>query len=120
MSYKNNSGLTVARILYPIALLALILFVAMAFQLGQVLRDRTALHEARAQQDQPFEDTQKVRTQLDALAVGTLKLAQAGNKNAKTIINQLKEMGITVRLPEAAANAPAGTTGSSAALPSKP
>jgi len=52
----------------------------LAFQMTQSLRDRDALHQAKAQQDKPFEDVQKLQSSAYALALGTRKLADGGDK----------------------------------------
>ncbi len=111
----NDNKVTPAHLLLPLSLLAFVVFVFLAFQTSQILRDRDAMHEARGRQDKPLEDAQRVQAQLDALALGTLKLSQQGNKDAKTIIDRMKQLGITVN-----ANAPVGGATSTPATDAAP
>jgi hypothetical protein len=93
---SSKNSLTAAHVLFPLSLLAFVIFMLMAFQASQILRDRDALHAAKTQQDKPLEESQKLQTQLDALAIGTKKLAEQGDKNAQSIIDRMKQLGITV------------------------
>ncbi len=98
MSSKDFK-VSVSNILLPLLLIAFTLFLMLAFQMTQIMRDREVLHQAKTQQDKPLEDVQKLQAQLSALALGTKKLADGGDKNAQTIIAQLKQAGITVGEP---------------------
>lgn len=110
MASKDNFKITAGQLIFPVSLIAFVVFIMLAFQTSQLLRERDALHAAKAQQDKPVEESQKVQTQLDALAVGTKKLADQGNKSAETIIERMKQAGITVNgAPGAKATAPAAT-----------
>jgi len=102
----TTKPLTVSHILFPLSLLAFVIFLMMAFQTSQILRDRDALHIAKDQQNKPLEESQKLQTQLDALAVGTQKLAGQGDKNAQAIIDRMKQLGIVVNMPKSDASAP--------------
>jgi len=119
-----NGKVTVAQILLPVSLVAFVLFLLLAFEFTQVMRDRSAMRQAMAQQDKPVEEVQRVQTQLNALAIGTQKLADNGDSNAKGIIERMNKLGITVKMPPlggavapsdeegaAAAAAPAAPTG---------
>jgi hypothetical protein len=107
----KDGKITVAQVLVPLSLVAFILFIMLAFQTSQILRDRDVLHQQKSRQDKPMEDTQKVQAQLDALAVGTKKLAEGGNKSAQAIIARMKQMGITVNETKGGATpAPAAST----------
>ncbi|MBV8061093.1 MAG: hypothetical protein JO253_06170, partial [Alphaproteobacteria bacterium] len=74
------------------------------------------LQSVKSQQDKPLEETTKVQAQLNALALGTKKLADGGDKDAQTIITRMKQAGINI-----GENAPAGTAAAPAApaLPGK-
>ena len=98
MSSKDFK-VTTSNIMLPLVLVAFTLFLSLAFQMTQVMRDREALHQVKTQQDKPLEDVQKLQAQLSALALGTRKLADGGDPNAKAIIAQLKQAGITVGAP---------------------
>jgi|GEM_PF-1208022 hypothetical protein len=91
-----NGKVTIGQVLFPVSLVAFVLFIMLAFQMTQIMRDREAMHQAKAQQDKPIEDAQKVQTQLSALALGTKKLADKGDKDAKGIIDRMSKLGITV------------------------
>lgn len=119
MSSKNN-GFGSGSTLLPVGLLALVVFISIAFQTTQVFRDRSMLHQIKAQQDKPLEEARRVNVQLTALAQGTLKLAQQGDKNAQGIIDRLKKAGVNIEPPkaDAAATAPAAPP-AHVAMPSK-
>jgi hypothetical protein len=121
---SKNGNLTAAQVLFPIGLLSLVIFLATAFQTTQVFQARAVLHQAKASQEKPIEDARRLQAQLDALAVGTLKLAQKGDKNAQGIIDQLKKLGITVAAPKAETTGSAGPRATPEhehiAMPSKP
>ncbi|MFY9287683.1 MAG: hypothetical protein WAO98_04185 [Alphaproteobacteria bacterium] len=109
---SNKDGkISVTQVLVPVGIVSFVLFIMLSFQMSQILRDRQNLQAAHMNQSKAFEEAQKVQTQLDALAVGTQKLAGKGNKNAKAIIDRMKKLGITVNdnaaLPAPAADAPA-------------
>lgn len=103
---SKDDKVTVAQVLFPVSLIGFVLFLFLAFQTSQLLNERESLHQARAQQDKPLEDAQKVGAQLNALAVGTLKLSQAGNKDAQGIIDRMKQLGITVTPPSTTGTTP--------------
>jgi hypothetical protein len=107
-SIVPNGKITVAQILLPTTLVAFALFLMLSFQMTQVLRDRDALHQAKAQQEKPLEDAQKVQTQLDALVKGTQNLAEKGDKKAKGIVDKLIKLGVLPN-PNAATAAPGAT-----------
>jgi len=103
-----NGKVTINQLLLPVTLVAFVIFMMVAFQFTQILQDRGAMQQAKAQQQKPLEDAQRIDAQLNALAVGTLKLSQKGDKNAKAIIDRMKKLGITVsdKPPGAAAVPP--------------
>lgn len=97
--------ITAGQLIFPVSLTAFVVFIMLAFQTSQLLRERDGLYAAKTQQDKPLQDSQKVQAQLDALATGTKKLADHGNKNAQAIIEKMKQAGITVNAPQPAAKA---------------
>lgn len=97
---KNNCKFTMAQVLFPVSLLSFTLLLLFAFQTTQILRDRTSLREVVAQQDRPFEDSNKLLTQLQAIVAGTQKLSDGGNKSAKLVIDRLKTMGVLGEAPK--------------------
>lgn len=95
----NNNNFTAGQILFPIFLVALVLTISMGFQTYQIVRDRDALRVFISQQDKPVEDSRKLQAQLTALALGTKKLADGGDKSAIAIIARMQQAGITVGSP---------------------
>jgi len=98
-SANHDFRLTMTHLLFPISLLAFTLMLLFAFQTTQILRDRDVLHETKGGQEKAFEDSQRLQAQLNALLLGTQKLADQGDKNAKVIVDKLKELGITIGQP---------------------
>ncbi|HPP82651.1 MAG TPA: hypothetical protein PLZ50_03680 [Rubrivivax sp.] len=90
----------------PLLLMALALLLAFGFQAAQLLRERQALQDAHAGQQQTVDNAGKLRASLDALAADTQRLADAGNANAALLVNELRKRGITIN-PAAQAAAPA-------------
>lgn len=73
------------------------------FQFTQILADRDSLHKAQEQvqknieqADKVLADNQKMLDQLNSIAIGTQRLADAGNPNAKEIVAQLTRLGIKI------------------------
>lgn len=88
-------------ILLPILLGLLTLVIWFVFQTSQLIKERDNLNTLSANQQAIHDNAQKLRTQLDALAAGTARLAQAGNPNAQQVVNALRAQGITIN-PNAA------------------
>jgi hypothetical protein len=82
--------------LIPTLLVALVMFLSLSFQTVQIVRDRDSLHQLIGQQDKPLEDSRKLQLQLTALAIGTKKLADGGDKFAAAIIDRMQQAGITI------------------------
>jgi hypothetical protein len=95
MASQNNS-VSSCEILLPVLLVAFVLFLSLSFQTMQIMRDREALHQFVSQQDKPLEDSRKIQAQVSALALGTKRLADGGDKNAIAIIDRLQKLGISV------------------------
>ena len=110
------------QILLPVLLLSLAILGSFAFQSVILVGDHKALTSAYEQQEKPLQEVEKIRTQVSALATGTLKLAQQGDKNAETIIDQLKKAGIKVvdQPPTAAPVAGAAAPVAAPATPAAP
>jgi len=90
----------------PLLLMSLALLLAFGFQAAQLLRERQALQDAHAGQQQTVDNAGKLRASLDALAADTQRLADAGNANAALLVSELRTRGITIN-PAAQAAAPA-------------
>ena len=93
-----NGKVTLTQVLFPMSVLAFVIFLMLAFQFTQILRDREAMHQAKTQQDKPLEEAMTVSNQLNALAVGTQRLADKGDKGAKAIIERMDKLGIRVNV----------------------
>lgn len=93
-SNHNHSSVTV---------LAVALLGFGVFQFTQILADRDGLYKAKEQiqknieqADKVLADNQKMLDQLNSIAIGTQRLADAGNQNAKEIVAQLTRLGIKI------------------------
>jgi hypothetical protein len=91
-----NGKVSTTQILFPVVLLSFVLFIMLFFQTTQIMLARQDLVQAQNQQSKPLEDAQKVQAQLNALATGTAKLADNGDKGAAAIIARMKKLGLTV------------------------
>ncbi len=80
----------------PIVLLGLTLLVSTGYQTVQLAREEDALASLLAQQQQPLENSQKLRASLDAIAKQTQLLANKGNANARLIVEALNKRGVTI------------------------
>jgi hypothetical protein len=94
MSDHNHKSVTV---------LAVALLGFTVFQFTQILVDRDNIHKMQdqakksiEQADKVLADNQKMLDQLNAIAIGTQRLADAGNNNAKEIVTQLNRLGIKI------------------------
>ena len=87
----------------PLLVLILAVVTWLGFQATQLVIERKNLTALTAGQEAVFQNAQKMRQQLDAIAGGTARLAAQGNPNAQTIVEALRARGITVN-----PNAPAG------------
>ena len=101
MSEHDNRGAFV-----PLLLVLVTLLLWFGFQTNQLLKERENLATLRANQNTIYANAQKMRTQLEAIAADTARLAQAGHPQATQVVNALRARGITIN-PDAAAK-PAG------------
>ena len=62
----------------------------------RLYQERASLASLRSNQETTLKNAEKMRSQLDALAAGTQKLASAGDKNAQCVVNALQQRGITI------------------------
>ena len=89
--------ITPSCVLFPVLLLSLGFVAFLSFQAWLLVSDRDALDLAYNQQNKTLEQVEKVKTQVNALAKGTLGLAKEGNKNAQGVVDQLKKAGINIQ-----------------------
>jgi F0F1-type ATP synthase membrane subunit b/b' len=85
---------TPSRLLLPVLLLSFAFVGFLFFQTNLLLTDRAALKTAYSEQSKTLEQVEKVRTQVSALVKGVMDLSQKGNRNAKTIVSDLKKAGV--------------------------
>jgi len=80
----------------PLILVVVALFVLMAFETGQAIRDRSALADLLRAQQPSVEQAVKLRQQLQNLAGKTAELAASGDAGARSVVDQMKTQGITL------------------------
>ncbi|HXC91369.1 MAG TPA: hypothetical protein VNV18_14495 [Stellaceae bacterium] len=100
MSFGAGGGRPQNGLAAPLVLVVVSLFVLMAFETGQAIRDRNALTDVLRAQQPSIEQAAKVRQQLQNLAGKTAELAAAGDAGAKTVIDQMKAQGVTLTVPK--------------------
>jgi len=88
---------TAPSVLPAIAMLVAGVFILTGFLLYQAIAERSALLITLGAQEQPLRQVQQLKVQLDAVATGTAKLAEQGDKGAKEVIDWLKSQGVSVR-----------------------
>jgi hypothetical protein len=91
----------------PVAILAIAFLAAIGFQTAQLLRDRSSLSTVYAGQEQAYQKTIQLRNQVDSFAGDTARLAQAGDPQAKQVVDALRNQNIQIRPPAAVAAQPA-------------
>jgi hypothetical protein len=82
-----------------LTLVTLAVFVMVAFQSVQLIRERGNLGDVLTNQEPTIQEGIKLRKQLDTLANETARLAAAGDAGASAIIEELRRQGITVKPP---------------------
>ena len=82
----------------------------LGFQTWQFYVERQALQGAYASQQQTVDSSAKLRASLDTLAADTQRLADSGNPNARTLVDELKKRGVTIN----SANTPPANAASAA------
>ncbi len=116
MSDHNHKAITV---------LAVALLGFTTFQFTQILVDRDTIRKVQEQTkanieqaDKVLAENQKMLDQLNAIAIGTQRLADAGNTNAKEIVVQLGRLGIKINPNFKAGQEPSGSPGQPKPSPS--
>ncbi len=72
------------------------LLVMVGFQTLQIINERKILKNTKIGQEGSFQESKKLRAQLDSIASQTALLASQDNPNAKIIIEALKKRKITI------------------------
>ena len=80
----------------PLLLGGLSVLGMLAFQSTLLLMEREALQASHAAQQQTVDNAGKLRTSLDTLAADTQRMADAGNANARVLVEELKKRGVTI------------------------
>ena len=86
--------------LLPVALSVLALFLLVAFQTVQAVRDHDSLTAFRASQQASIQAGEKLRQQLETLAGQTAVLANGGDAAAKDVVEQMRKQGFTLSPPK--------------------
>ncbi|MGB9153617.1 MAG: hypothetical protein WCD70_11080 [Alphaproteobacteria bacterium] len=105
-----NDKLTSVQILLPVLLLSTAFAGFLGYQTSALKMEHDNLVQVYAQQNDPLTQVTKLKTQLSALATGTLTLAQKGDKDSQGIIATLKKAGVNVDNTPAPAAAAAPQT----------
>ena len=103
---SSNIRPTASPLETPLLLIMLALLIWGTFQTTQLVKERLNLREAFDKQEQLVVNGKKMRTQLDAIAAGTKRLADQGNANAQLIVQQLANNGININPSAQGAAAP--------------
>lgn len=95
MSNKDG-GIEPKQILLPLTMVSFAVLGLLVFNTVQIVQGHESLKQVISQQDKPLEESKKIENQLTALALGTKKLADAGNGNAQGIVDAMQKAGITI------------------------
>ncbi len=85
------------RLLVPLALVTLAFFVMVTFQAVQLVRERGHIADLKLAQEPTVQEGVKLRQQLESLGGRTAQLAEAGNANAKALVDEFRRQGITLK-----------------------
>lgn len=80
----------------PLAVLSAALMLWLGFQSVQLIGERSILLATQDSQEASVIAAAQIRSSLDALASSTKRLADQGNSNAKTIVEELAKRGVTI------------------------
>lgn len=80
----------------PLALFMTAWLLWTGFQSVQLLRERGNLQALHANQQPTVQTAQQMRRQLDALAAGTQRLADAGHPHAAAVVRELAQRGVQI------------------------
>ncbi len=94
----------------PLLILGLVMLAWFGFQATQLRAERDTMRDLTITQDKQVEDSKKLRDSLEAIARGTAKLADAGNPNAKLIVDELKKRGVTLHQNPSTPGGDSGTS----------
>jgi len=66
------------------------------FQTVQFVGERNHLAQLKSNQETPYQEATKVRTQIEAITADIVKLAADGNAGAQRIVVELKKRGFKI------------------------
>lgn len=81
----------------PIALLAIAVFLGLAFQTVQIVRDSETLATINRSQEAPLQETARLRQATDSLAGEIVQMAQSGDSGAKQVVDEMAKQNIVIR-----------------------
>jgi uncharacterized protein HemX len=102
MDEMQSSSTSARSAFWPLLIIGVATTAWGAFQAYQLVQEHDALRRMHANQENLVQNAAKLRAQLDGIAGDTQRLADAGNANARVIVNELRRRGITIN-PGAAA-----------------
>ena len=85
----------------PALLLTLAVVVWFGFQTVHLVREWRQLNLAQTTLQPQEQNATKLRASLDAVATSTANLAAAGNSNARIVVEELRNRGVTINPPAA-------------------
>jgi len=97
MSEADPPRAATPALLAAVAMSTSAMLVLAGFLLYQAIAERNTLLINLGAQEQQLQQARQVKTQLDALASATARLADDGDKGAREIIDALKTQGIILR-----------------------
>jgi len=86
-----------SKLYLPVALLACAFVLMVGFQTSQLIREHDNLVAMRASQEATLQQAVKLRQQLDTLVGKTAQLADEGDAGARSIVDDLRRQGITIK-----------------------
>jgi hypothetical protein len=78
----------------PFVITAVALFIYFLFQTLQLVVERSNLASAKASQEAPIQEAQKIQSQFKLLITKTSELADKGHAGAKLVIEGLQSQGL--------------------------
>ena len=87
----------------PVALLAVSFLLGLGFQTVQLVRDSQSLAAIGRSQDSPLQESVRIKQAMDSLAGDVAALADAGDPNAKQVVDEMAKQNVKLR-----ANQPPG------------
>jgi cell division protein FtsB len=83
-----------------LVLVVLAILLAGAFRTVEIVQERHALQQRRAQQEKPLHETAQLRRRVEALAAGVAQLASQGDAAAKAVAEAMRRQGVVLHAPQ--------------------